>query len=191
MSKPFNRQESPMICGLQTTEPVSHLSLSTWLTVLLLISVAQAMLSELRCPDKTMGCSLTALGMCRRSIQKTNWLELQWLSSAHCLSHSKSKHKKYVVHEHKWLYHFLVLRCECVINEKSHTPNEIEAQWYKVINARLIEDKIIATEVKRGKTSVNLVKYTWDKALQKCIPLPCNWVHIREVLVGRGVPCPT
>jgi ribonuclease HI len=84
-----------------------------------------------------------------------------------------------------------VLRCEQVINEQSHTPSEIESRWYKAINARLTEDKIQATKIKRAKTSVKLVIYTWETALWKRTPIPRDWVHTREVLVGRRVPRPT
>ena len=80
-----------------------------------------------------------------------------------------------------------VLRCERVINERSHIKEEIRARWLKAINARLTDDKIIATKVKRGKTNIKLVQNTWAKALQKESILPRNWIYIREVLVGRRV----
>ena len=84
-----------------------------------------------------------------------------------------------------------VMRCERVINEQSHTPNEVESRWLKAINARLTEDKIQATKIKRAKTSVKLVRYTWETTLRKRTPIPRDWVYIREVLVGRGVQRPT
>ena len=80
-----------------------------------------------------------------------------------------------------------VLRCERVINEQSHTSREIKSRWLKAINARLTDDKIIATKIKRGKTSIKLVKSTWTKVLQKDSPIPHDWIHQREVLVGRRV----
>lgn len=83
-----------------------------------------------------------------------------------------------------------VLRCECVINERSHTVDEIKSRWLKAINARLTDDKIIATKIQRGRTSTELVKSTWTKVLQKHASIPRDWIYIREVLVGRRVHTP-
>ena len=83
-----------------------------------------------------------------------------------------------------------ILRCEQVIQERSHVTEEIKARWHKAVNARLTDDKIMATKVKRGKTSIKLVQSTWEKALQKSSPIPRNWIYIREVLVGRRVRPP-
>ncbi|KAF8267425.1 hypothetical protein EI94DRAFT_1924338 [Lactarius quietus] len=44
-----------------------------------------------------------------------------------------------------------VLRCERVIQEKARSTTETEARWYKAINRRLTEDKIVATKIKRDK----------------------------------------
>ena len=60
-----------------------------------------------------------------------------------------------------------VLRCDCVINKWSHVMEEIKSRWFKSINMRLTDDKIIATKIRQGKTSAELVKSTWAKALQK------------------------
>ena len=84
-----------------------------------------------------------------------------------------------------------VLRCERVIGneeqneERTHTEREIKSRWFKSINARLTEDKITATKVKRDKKSLQQVKETWGPVLERSTELPHNWVHIREVLVGR------
>ena len=90
-----------------------------------------------------------------------------------------------------------VLRCERVItdeeeeedpnprNQRIHTDREIHSRWLKVINARLTEDKITATRVKRDKTTMQRVKETWEPLLKKIADLPHNWVYNREVLVGR------
>ena len=80
-----------------------------------------------------------------------------------------------------------VLRCERVINEQTHTIEEIRARWFKALNARLTDDKITATKIKRGKTSIQLVKSTWTKVLQKYSAIPRDWIYHREVLVGRRV----
>jgi hypothetical protein len=41
-----------------------------------------------------------------------------------------------------------ILRCERVIQEKTHNAREITARWIKNINKRLTEDRIIATVIK-------------------------------------------
>lgn len=83
-----------------------------------------------------------------------------------------------------------VLRCEHIINKCSHTAREIKSRWLKVINTRLIDNKIITTKVCCSKTSCKLVSNTWEKALQKDGPIPQDWIHPREVLVGRRVHIP-
>ena len=80
-----------------------------------------------------------------------------------------------------------VLRCDRVINDKTHTSEEIKSKWLRAINARLTDDKIIATKVRRGKISAELVTSTWQKALQKSSNIPRDWIEDREVLVGRRV----
>ena len=59
-----------------------------------------------------------------------------------------------------------VLRCDRVINDNPHTPEEIKSRWLKAINSRLTDDKIIATKTQRGKVTRKLVESTWHKALQ-------------------------
>ena len=79
-----------------------------------------------------------------------------------------------------------VLRCERVIQEKTHTPEEIEARWYKAVNRRLTDDKITATIIKRETQFTQLVEATWECALRKFSDLPDMWISNREVLVGRS-----
>ena len=64
-----------------------------------------------------------------------------------------------------------VLRCDHIINEHSHTPEEIKLRWLRAINARLIDDKIIATKIHRGQISLKLVENIWVKDLQKDHPI--------------------
>ena len=78
-----------------------------------------------------------------------------------------------------------VLRCERVIQEKTHTTHETEARWFKTINRRLTEDKIVATKIKRDKNYTDLIKATWKNPLTKYTDPPHNWIQNREVLVGR------
>ena len=78
-----------------------------------------------------------------------------------------------------------VLRCERVIQEKTHTPRETEARWLKAINQRLTEDKLVATKIKRTKHYTRLIEATWQDLLRRNLNLPENWIQNREVLVGR------
>ena len=79
-----------------------------------------------------------------------------------------------------------VLRCERVIQERRLSTPEVQARWFQVINARLSEDKITATRVKRNKTFTSLVSSTWEPILShdSDVPLPRNWLSNLEVLVG-------
>ncbi|KAI0246163.1 hypothetical protein BJV78DRAFT_1257323 [Lactifluus subvellereus] len=63
-----------------------------------------------------------------------------------------------------------------------------EPGWYHTINARLTDDKILATKIKRDnpdKKSAQTVKSTWEHVLRKNTDLPDDWITSREVLVGR------
>jgi ribonuclease HI len=82
-------------------------------------------------------------------------------------------------------YLIWVLRCERVIREKTHTRNEIERRWNLAINKRLIEDKIVATKIKRDKAHIQKLINTWEEVLKKDGDLPEDWTHKTEVLVGR------
>ena len=82
-------------------------------------------------------------------------------------------------------YLIWVLRCERVIQEKAHTRNEIEQRWLLAINKRLIDDKIIATKIKRDIPHMKRLENTWEEVLKKDGDLPADWPHKTEVLVGR------
>ena len=60
------------------------------------------------------------------------------------------------------------------------------AKWFKAINRRLTEDKITATIIKRDSPFTQVVEATWEDALRKFSDLPIEWIHDREVLVGRS-----
>ncbi|KAI0245545.1 hypothetical protein BJV78DRAFT_1262268 [Lactifluus subvellereus] len=63
-----------------------------------------------------------------------------------------------------------------------------EPGWHHTINARLTDDKILATKIKRDnpdKKSAQTVKSTWEHVLRKNTDLPNDWITSREVLVGR------
>ncbi|KAH9017934.1 hypothetical protein EDB85DRAFT_1874175, partial [Lactarius pseudohatsudake] len=80
-------------------------------------------------------------------------------------------------------YLIWVTRCERAIQLKEHSAEEIERHWLALINRRLINDKIIATKIKRNPKTKNLVKLTWKDMIHP--EPPPNWLNIREVLVGR------
>jgi hypothetical protein len=79
-----------------------------------------------------------------------------------------------------------VLRCERVIQEKTHTEEETTTRWYKAINRRLTNDKITAMIIKRKKPFTQLVESTWEKILKKNSNLPIKWIYQHEVLVGSN-----
>ena len=81
-----------------------------------------------------------------------------------------------------------ILRCERVIQQKTHSPSEIRARWLSAINRRLTEDKIIATKIMRNNRSLQRVTNTWETLLKKEGNLPINWIDNSEVLVGRRPP---
>jgi hypothetical protein len=67
------------------------------------------------------------------------------------------------------------------------TTQEIRARWWKVINRRLTDDKITATQIKCSKPFTLLVEVTWGNVLRKFSDPPHMWIHNREVLVGSRV----
>ena len=79
-----------------------------------------------------------------------------------------------------------VLRCERVIQSRTHSGQEIISRWLQVINTRLTDDKITATKVKRDEKSARRVRETWEHVLKKQGDLPDGWIDSQEVLVGSG-----
>jgi ribonuclease HI len=69
------------------------------------------------------------------------------------------------------------IRCERVIQIKNLSAREIKAKWLNAINRRLIEDRIIATKIKRDKESERKVKHTWEAVLKKSQDLPNGWIQ--------------
>ena len=81
-----------------------------------------------------------------------------------------------------------VLRCERVIQEKTHSNREVGSRWYKAINRRLTNEKIIVTIIKKkDKPFTQLVKATWEGTLKKQSDLLDEWIKNHEVLVGMSV----
>ena len=50
-----------------------------------------------------------------------------------------------------------------VIQEHSHTKGEICHRWLRTINAKLTDDKITATKIKRDKKTIQKVKGTYPQ----------------------------
>ena len=84
-------------------------------------------------------------------------------------------------------YLIWTLRCEQVIQEKDLADGEIRTRWYRAINERLTIDKVTATKIKRSDNYTKLIEDTWELALRKEKETPVNWMHCREVLVGRTI----
>jgi hypothetical protein len=82
-------------------------------------------------------------------------------------------------------YLIWVLRCERVIQVRTHSTSEIRTRWLNAINTRLTDDKLTATRIKRGKKSTQTTINTWEHVLRKQMDLPQGWIASREVLVGR------
>ena len=82
-----------------------------------------------------------------------------------------------------------MLRCERVIQERPHNENEIQGRWFRTINTRLKEDKIIAMRIERKQIYTKWVMSTWEPILSFDVDLPNiwpnNWPTNSEVLVGR------
>jgi hypothetical protein len=58
-----------------------------------------------------------------------------------------------------------VLCCERVIRDQIHPEREIKAWWQAAINARLTDDKITATKIKREEKFKHLVRAAWKPPL--------------------------
>ncbi|KAI0247568.1 hypothetical protein BJV78DRAFT_1244253 [Lactifluus subvellereus] len=82
-------------------------------------------------------------------------------------------------------YLIWVLRCEREIQKRTQPITEVNNRWHHAINARLTDDKILATKIKRDKKSTQTVKNTWEHVFRKDADLPDDWITSREVLVGR------
>jgi len=80
-----------------------------------------------------------------------------------------------------------VLRCERVILLKEHGIREIKSRWVQAINKRLTEDKITTTKINKDKRTRSLIKRTWEPLLKRTVEINSDWIHRREVLVGRRV----
>ena len=86
-------------------------------------------------------------------------------------------------------YLIWAMRCERVMQGKSHNANEIKERWLRNINERLTIDRIQATIIKRDEGFTKLVVKTWEQALKKESELPIDWINNSEVLVGRTAQC--
>ena len=77
-----------------------------------------------------------------------------------------------------------------MVQEKTHSENEIQACWFRVINMRLADDKVMATRVKQDQTFTKWVTSTWEPILLVNTDLPNNWLSNHEVLVDRRMLWP-
>ncbi|KAI0245444.1 hypothetical protein BJV78DRAFT_1138595, partial [Lactifluus subvellereus] len=72
-----------------------------------------------------------------------------------------------------------VLRCERVIQDRTHSTDEICHRWLSTINARLTDEKIAATKIKRDKRTIQKVKDTCEHVLRNQMDLPDDWIQSR------------
>ena len=103
----------------------------------------------------------------------------------HRQRHSAGKTRLLQIIISELAYLIWVLRCERVIQGKRYNQNEITSRWRWAMNRRLVEDKITATQIKRTKQAIWLVRDTWEDALKTEGDLEEQWIHDTEVLVGR------
>lgn len=80
-----------------------------------------------------------------------------------------------------------VLRCEKVIQEKSHSPESIERCWMDKVKRKLNTDQVIASRLDRRPKMKTKVRNTWKDLIQLPNSLEqLDWVQNPEVLVGIG-----
>ncbi|KAJ7620842.1 hypothetical protein DFH06DRAFT_1359475 [Mycena polygramma] len=80
------------------------------------------------------------------------------------------------------------IRCERVIQHKSHTELEIHNRWVTCMNNRLKIDRLLTDKSRYGDRALNFttVLNTWDGVLMDNKNLPDNWIWQSGVLVGIG-----
>ncbi|KZT20340.1 hypothetical protein NEOLEDRAFT_1229536 [Neolentinus lepideus HHB14362 ss-1] len=86
------------------------------------------------------------------------------------------------------MYLIWVLRCERVIQQRTHSTKSIASRWTNAINRRLHVDRITACKIKRCPKKTKLVNATWKGTLNDELTLPPNWASRPEVLVGIRPP---
>jgi ribonuclease HI/exonuclease III len=86
------------------------------------------------------------------------------------------------------------LRCERVIQEKRHSPTEVENRWRSKIQSRLFMDRTRAIKVLRTERSQRLLRDTW-RGTVRLVPgghghTRGDWASDLGVLVGIRRPVP-
>ena len=78
-----------------------------------------------------------------------------------------------------------VLRCEKVIQEKTHSPDSIKRRWLDKIQRKFDTDRVIASKLDRCQKTKTTVRSTW-KDLTKLADEQdqLDWVQNPKVLVG-------
>ena len=88
-------------------------------------------------------------------------------------------------------YLIWTLRCERVIQDKIHTPENISKRWHNSLLKRLQLDRAIASTSRRDGKFAATVKSTWQDIISEYNNnLQQNWVTALEVLVGITLPRP-
>ncbi|KZT18711.1 hypothetical protein NEOLEDRAFT_1038555, partial [Neolentinus lepideus HHB14362 ss-1] len=86
------------------------------------------------------------------------------------------------------MYLIWVLRCERVIQQRTHTIKSIISRWTNAMNRRLHIDRIMACKIKRSPKDTKKVTATWKGTLKNESNLPSTWASHPEVLVGIRPP---
>jgi hypothetical protein len=86
------------------------------------------------------------------------------------------------------------IRCERVIQERTHTVEEITSRWYNKISTRFEVDRVRAIKVLRTKLSMRLMRDTWHEIVKPVAGGPGSargdWASDLRVLVGIRRPIP-
>jgi ribonuclease HI/exonuclease III len=86
------------------------------------------------------------------------------------------------------------IRCERVIQERTHTIEEITSRWYNKISTRFEVDRTRAIKVLRTKLSMRLMHDTWHEVVKPAASghgsARGDWASDLRVLVGIRRPVP-
>ncbi|KAA1472067.1 RnaseH-domain-containing protein [Dentipellis sp. KUC8613] len=82
-------------------------------------------------------------------------------------------------------YLIWVIRCERVIQQRTHTLKEITTRWLTTINRRLMIDRVTSCTLRRTNQYKKKLVATWGPALHAP---PDDWPTNLEVLVGIEPP---
>ena len=78
-----------------------------------------------------------------------------------------------------------VMRCERTIQDRAHSPEEVQKRWQNKINYRITLDRQITTTMNHKPITKKIVADTWEQSLLlHSTTLDPEWINHLEVLVG-------